>query len=240
MLGANEIAAVAQALGDVKERCLLTGGASVPFYCTERQDEAPRATRDVDVVLHVRTRGDHQDVEVLLRQRGFRNDTRKGAPICRWILDDQIMVDVMPLDGAVLGFTNPWYAAGWDLAIPVQVTPTCAWRMLAPPFMLAAKAVAYAARGAGDPQSSHDLEDIIRLINGRPALAREVAVAPADCQRFVAGFMVDLLRLDDLPFIIGGHLNGDPSSQARLPIVRQRMQWLADPSRLPVDANRAQ
>ena len=240
MPSASEIAAVAQALGDLKERCLLTGGASIPYYCTERQDEAPRPTRDVDIVLHVRTRGDHQEIESLLGQRGFHPDTSDGAPICRKILHDRIPVDVMPLDGAVLGFTNPWYAAGWDLAIPVQITPTCAWRMLAPPFMLAAKAVAYASRGARDPQSSHDLEDIIRLINCRPALAREVASAPADCQRFVAGFAAGLQRFDDLPFLISGHLNGDSSSQARLPLIRQRLQWLADPSRLPVDPNRAQ
>jgi hypothetical protein len=111
MPGAEEIAAVALALGEVKTRCLLTGGASVPFYCTERQDEAPRPTRDVDVVLHVQARGDYRDIEDLLRQRGFRHDTSEGAPICRWILHDRIPVDVMPLDGAVLGFTNPWYAA---------------------------------------------------------------------------------------------------------------------------------
>lgn len=240
MPSADEIAAVVQALGDLKDRCLLTGGTSIPFYCTERQDEAPRATRDVDVILHVHTRGDFQEIEELLRQRGFNHDHREDAPICRWLLHDIITVDVMPLDESVLGFTNPWYAAGWELSIPVQITPDCQWRMLSAPFVLAAKCVAYQSRGAGDPQSSHDLEDIIRLINARPALPREVAAAPTACQQFIVGFFGKLLRLSDLPFIIAGHLNGDPASQARLSLIRQRINWLADPTRIPVDQNRAQ
>ncbi|MBA3586029.1 MAG: SAM-dependent DNA methyltransferase [Chloroflexi bacterium] len=108
--------------------------------------------------------------------------------------------------------------------------------MLSPPFVLAAKCVAHANRGAGDPQSSHDLEDIIRLVNARPALLREVADAPAACQHFVAGFVADLLIHPDLATIISGHLNGDPSSQARLPLVRDRLQQLAHPDRIPVES----
>ncbi len=238
MPSADDIAAVAQALGDLKDRCLLTGGASIPFYCTERLEELPRATRDVDVILQVRTRGVFEEVENQLRQRGFSNDPREGAPICRWILRapvGEITVDIMPLDGSVLGFTNPWYEAGWDLSIPVQLTSACQWRMLSPPFVLAAKCVAYANRGAGDPQSSHDLEDIIRLVNARPTLPREVADAPVACQGFLAGFVADLLAHPDLATIISGHLNGDPSSQARLPLVHERLKQLAQPDRIPVE-----
>ena len=240
MPSADDIAAVVQALGDLKDSCLLTGGASIPFYCTERLEELPRATRDVDVVVHVSARGDFQDIEDRLRQRGFSHDRREGAPICRWILHaaiGEITVDLMPSDGSVLGFTNPWYEAGWSLAIPVQLTPACQWRMLSPPFVLAAKCVAYTSRGAGDPYSSHDFEDIIRLVNARPALPREVAAAPAACQGFLAGFFAQVLTNPDLAMIISGHLNGDPSSQARLPLVRSRLEQLAHPDRIPLESS---
>ena len=236
MPSAEEIAVVVQALGDLKDRCLLTGGASIPFYCTERIEESPRATRDVDVVLHVTTSGDFYELENVLRARGFANDRREGAPICRWLLRGAITVDIMPLDGSVLGFTNPWYEAGWAHAIPVQLTPTCQWRMLSPPFMLAAKCVAYRSRGAADPQSSHDLEDIIRLTNARPVLPREVTDAPIDCQQFIAGFFAELLTHPDLATIISGHLNGDPSSQSRMSLVRDRLQQFARPDRIPVES----
>jgi hypothetical protein len=239
MLGTDDIARVAWALGNLKDRCLLTGGASIPFYCIERHDEAPRPTRDVDVVLQVRTHSEYQEIETLLRQRGFRHDVSAGAPICRWVVDGSILVDVMPLDGAVLGFTNPWYAAGWDHAIPVRISADCDWRMLSAPFALAAKCVAFLHRGARDPQSSHDLEDIIRLIDGRPPLPQEVAAAPATCRHFVAGWVRDLLQLADLPFVLSGHLNGDRSSQARIPLIRQRLLWLADPSQVPGVADHA-
>ncbi len=222
----EEIAEVVRALGNLSDRCLLTGGSSIPFYCTERADEAPRVTRDVDVVLHVHTRGDMNDIEELLRQRGFRNDSSDGAPLCRWVLHGRTLVDIMPLDASVLGFSNPWYAAGWDLAIPVAITESCTWRILSAPYLLAAKTEAYRNRGAQHPQSSHDLEDILRIINGRPSLAAEVASSPQDCRGFLGRFFQELLGLPDLTFIISGHLNGDRSSQARIPMIRQRMPAL--------------
>jgi len=40
-----------------------------------------------------------------LKNAGFREDTREGAPMCRWVKEDTVL-DVMPPDEKVLGFTN--------------------------------------------------------------------------------------------------------------------------------------
>jgi hypothetical protein len=48
------------------------------------------------------------------------------------------------------------------------------------------KVLAFANRGSSDYFASHDLEDIIDLINGRPKLFDEVAHSPADLRTYLA------------------------------------------------------
>jgi hypothetical protein len=45
-----------------------------------------------------------------LRALGFLEDTSEGAPLCRWVHSGTIL-DVMPLDEKILGFSNRWYRA---------------------------------------------------------------------------------------------------------------------------------
>jgi hypothetical protein len=43
-----------------------------------------------------------------LRGLGFQEDSREGAPLCRW-QHSGLVLDVMPLDANILGFSNRWY-----------------------------------------------------------------------------------------------------------------------------------
>jgi len=127
----------------------------------------------------------------------------------------------------VLGFSNPWYKAGWSSAQLVDITSRCRWQILTPPFMLAAKCVAYLSRGAADPISSHDLEDIIRLINARPELENEISNSPEACRQYLVRFFATMLTYRDLRPLIRGHLAPDTSSQQRLGIVIERMRRIS-------------
>lgn len=121
----REIESVAVALADLKERCFLVGGASIPFYLTDKLEEHPRVTLDIDVVVEVRSVQEYRStVETQMRAHGFVNDMTEGAPICRWKLG-LITVDLMPANASILGFSNKWYEAGSDNLIPVQVTKSC-------------------------------------------------------------------------------------------------------------------
>ena len=51
---------------------------------------------------------------------------------------------------------------------------------------MATKFVAFADRGNSDFLASHDLEDIINLIDGRPELIDEVAQSPGDLRAYLA------------------------------------------------------
>jgi hypothetical protein len=218
---------VAAALGDLKARCFLTGGASIPFYISDPLEEAPRATFDIDVVIEVRSAVEYREVvEKRLREQGFRNDASPGAPICRWKWEE-VIVDIMPIDASILGFTNPWYRLGLESVVPVEITDRCTWRMLSAPYELAAKLEAFWSRGAADPESSHDLEDIVTLVNGRPELADEAEHADASCRRHVAESFARILGENRYRNALPFHLPYGRAGQQRLAVVMARMERLA-------------
>lgn len=224
----GDIERVADALGDLKDRCFLAGGASIPFYLTDNLEEHPRVTLDIDIVIEVRSAHEFRsNVETQMRARGFVNDIAEGAPICRWKLGP-IIVDLMPADGSILGFTNKWYQAGIASLVPVQVTESCRWRMLSPPYVLATKCTAFSDRGIGDPGSSSDLEDIVSLLNGRPNMAMEISGSELECRGYLTSWFADILRNPAVMDVIPYHLPPHGAGQARLPIVLERMKRISE------------
>lgn len=220
----SEIERVSVALGDLKERSLLAGGASIPFYITDALEEKPRVTDDIDVVIEVRTAAEFRRIEDRLRAQGFLNDSSQGAPICRWLLEG-IKVDVMPSKESILGFAEGWYEAGFSTAVPIKVTDTCSWRILSPPFAIAAKFAAFWDRGIADPGSSADLEDIVSIVNGRPELGRELAEAESACRVYVRGSISKVLTTPGIADVIQYHL--PPGGEQRVSILHERLRKMA-------------
>jgi hypothetical protein len=99
---------VAERLGELREEVVFLGGASTSLLITDPAARPVRATVGVDVVIEVASRSAYRHIQRQLRQAGFEEDERPGAPLCRWVVD-QIPVDVMPTDASILGFTNRWY-----------------------------------------------------------------------------------------------------------------------------------
>jgi hypothetical protein len=100
---------VAQRLGsDLCSKFAFVGGAVVGLLITDPANPPIRATRDVDIVAEVLALSGYRRIEKALRERGFTQDMRADAPICRWQVDG-ITVDVMPTIEEVLGFANRWY-----------------------------------------------------------------------------------------------------------------------------------
>jgi hypothetical protein len=95
------------------------------------------------------------------------------------------------------------------------------------PYFLATKIEAFRGRGNGDYLASHDLEDMITLIDGRKELLGEIITAPADLQKFLADTFRDYLATPAFVESISGHLLPDKASQGRLPLIVQRMTQIA-------------
>ena len=108
-----------------------------------------------------------------LKAIGFREDTSKDAPLCRWIKEPTIL-DVMPLDKKTLGFTNSWYKSAMNNAEIHVLLPGHDIRVISPVYYCATKIEAFADRGREDFLASHDLEDIVAVIDGRPEIVGEI------------------------------------------------------------------
>ncbi|MGH7627872.1 MAG: hypothetical protein ACREOF_00465 [Gemmatimonadales bacterium] len=66
------------------------------------------------------------------------------------------MLDAMPTEESILGFSNEWYADAIAQGIPFAVAPDVTIRIPPAPVFVAAKWAAYEGRGAGDLIGSHD------------------------------------------------------------------------------------
>jgi predicted nucleotidyltransferase len=171
--------AVARALGSLRERVVFVGGATVNLYSTSGpRTPEPRITDDVDCLVEVAPRTAFPALEEELRGLGFVNDVASGV-ICRWQYRG-LTVDVMPTDPAILGFSNPWYPAGFAHAVPYALPDATAIRILSPVYFVATKLVALHDRGWADLRLSQDLEDLVHVVDNRVELVAEIAAAAPD------------------------------------------------------------
>ena len=99
---------VAKRLGDLRERVVFLGGAATALLITDSAAPDVRVTTDIDVIVEIASLVEYYRFADDLRSRGFKEDIRDGAPLCRWHVDD-VTVDVMPTDKTILGFSKRWY-----------------------------------------------------------------------------------------------------------------------------------
>ncbi|MDZ7630295.1 MAG: hypothetical protein U5K74_02760 [Gemmatimonadaceae bacterium] len=71
---------------------------------------------------------------------------------------------------------------------------------------LAMKWEAFAGRGAADPMSSHDLEDLITIVAGRDGIVDDVNAAPDEVRHFIHEQTAAFLAAEWAPAILEGNL----------------------------------
>lgn len=217
---------VAAALGPLRQRFVFVGGCATGLLVTDVAAAPVRATQDVDVIVEVLTLADYHALERELEKAGFSHDLSPGAPICRWIVGTSMM-DVMPTDEQVLGFANRWFTQAIHTAQSVQLPSAHIIKLVTPPLFLATKLEALQGRGGGDFLASHDLEDIITVIDGRVELLEDVRTSALPLRAYIAHEIGALLRNPEFGQALPGHLAGDETSQARMPLIKERLRQLA-------------
>lgn len=217
---------VAVALGDLCDSLVFVGGCATGLLLTAQRAELIRATQDVDVVARVASITQYHRLEAAVAARGFARDRSPEAPICRWIRDG-VRLDLMPTE-PLLGFHNRWYPLAVQSAETVTIPTGATIRLIAAPVFLATKFEAFRGRGQGDYLASHDLEDILTVVDGREQLIAETHAAPAELRKYLADQLSALLATGDFIQAIPGHLPGDPASQSRASILLQRLRLLAE------------
>jgi hypothetical protein len=185
-----------------------------------------RSTYDVDAIAEITSYAEYAAFSERLRQLGFTEDHSEGAPICRWAHGD-LRFDVMPTDEHILGFANHWYKAAMKNSQMMLVENGLTIRVVTAPFFLGTKLEAFKGRGKNDYFASHDLEDVIAVIDGRRSLPNEVQHAPKELKAYIAREVRKLMEerefLDSLP----GYLLPDPASQARVRILFDTLKEIA-------------
>ena len=178
---------IAKALGPLRERLVLVGGCAAGLLFTDPAAAPARVTYDVDLLAEVAALSGYHQLEKEFSRFGFTRDLSKDAPICRWRWRlGELEVDLMSTDSSILGFSNRWYPLALETARSLVLPSGTAIRLNSAPAFMATKFVAFADRGNGDFLASHDLEDIINLIDGRPESLDEVAQSPADLRAYLA------------------------------------------------------
>ncbi len=145
---------------------------------------------------------------------------------CRWNLDG-VTLDVMPTDDSILGFSNRWYADAINNSEAVSITESLAIRLVTPAHFIATKLEAFFGRGNGDYWGSHDLEDIMTVIDGRPEMLRELAEVNKELKYYIARTISGLIKAEGFREAAAGHLPPDRASQNRLPLLWQRLVDIA-------------
>lgn len=208
---------VAERLGDrLREEMVFVGGAVAGLLITDPAMPAIRPTEDVDLVCRAVARVEYHRVEMALRTRGFVQDMRPEAPICRWRVGPAV-VDVMPPLEEILGFANRWYPLALETAEPVALPSGRVIRLIPAPVFLATKLEAFDGRGNGDFLFSHDLGDLLAVVDGRASLLDECRSSERSLQTYLGERFHTLLANAAFVEALAGHLPGDPASQERLP-----------------------
>jgi len=225
------VARVATYLQDLIDEVVFVGGSSAAFLITDEDIVTVRQTLDVDVIVEVINLPEYYRFEKRLRKLGFEPDP--DGPMCRFLVDG-IIVDVMPDNADILGFSNRWYREAIDTAEKHSIGDT-EIRVVSAPLFLATKLEAHHGRSEDDYLGSHDMEDIIAVIDGRPSIIKDCFTAPDDVKVYLRDNFAALLADDEFINVLPGFV--DPSGGiARAEVVRERLQGLINSlsSRSPI------
>jgi hypothetical protein len=126
-------------LGDL----VFVGGSTTALLVTDKAAAQVRPTYDVDAIAEITSYAAYADFSERLRQCGFSEDTSEGAPICRW-RQKKTILDVMPLDAKILGFSNLWYKPALDSAVVHELELGLHARVVSAVYFCAAKLETFA------------------------------------------------------------------------------------------------
>lgn len=216
---------VAEAIGDdLRDRLVFVGGCTTALFITDPITlEDVRLTNDVDLIVDLAGYGEWVVLQEQLISKGFSVSSQDDV-LCRMRLGE-LIVDFMPDDENILGFSNRWYAQGIETALSHQLTDKLEIKHLTAPLFVATKLEAYRGRGGDDPLGSHDLEDVLIVVDGREELLAEVRGADEDVLNFIASELRAFKNHPDYYNFLEGNIRGPAG---RVDIVDDRLDALAN------------
>ncbi|MCO8089578.1 hypothetical protein [Acinetobacter indicus] len=198
---------IAQALPQeyLDEMAFIGGCTTALFLDIPNAEEGIRATYDVDLIVDISTRTAWYKLEDSLRELGFKNDLDDDI-LCRFKLND-IIVDFMPINQDILGFTNYWYEKSMKHTNEYILPSNTKIKILDACYFLATKFEAYQGRGNNDPMSSKDIEDILNVVAGRSTIIGEIYDAEPELQDYLGNQFAKLISHADWQYVLQGNVS---------------------------------
>lgn len=211
----------------LKDQVVFLGGSVVSLLITDEAFGGIRTTRDVDLIVDVAGRSGFHTVEELLRKAGFSQILADDPPIiCRWRINS-VIVDVMPCDEQILGFSNKWYKEAIKNYSLVNLAGT-EIRVVSAPYFIATKIEAFLGRGNNDFFGSPDMEDIITVLDGRSEVISEIKSSNRNLQAYIVKHFISWLQNKTFINALPGLLSPDLASQERLIWLIDKMKAVAE------------
>jgi len=222
---AGLLSSAVQRLAPILDRIVFVGGCATGLLITDLAAAPIRPTLDVDAIVELASYAALIALEEELQHLGFQHAVAEGAPVCRWI-QQELVLDLMPTDPAILGFSNRWYRQAMQEAALAQVG-NYRIRLITASCFLATKLEAFHGRGRSDYRMSRDVEDIIAVLDGRPEIVAEFERTDPKVRQYVRDEFSRLLEDREFLESVPGYLLPDSASQRRLTIVMDRMRQIA-------------
>jgi hypothetical protein len=220
---------VANHLEELCDDVTFVGGCVLDLLITEKAAPDVRYTIDVDCIINVITTSDYYTLAEKLRKKGFKETLSGNHPICRWTCEE-ILIDIMPTDANILGFSNIWYKDAQANAITMNINNSKCINVISAPYFLATKLEAFKCRGDDDFLLSHDLEDIISVLDGRPEIINEVSTSLNNLKEYLTEEFFNLINNDMFTQALPGHLNYTSETENRKKVVEGRIRAIIDNS----------
>jgi hypothetical protein len=206
----------------ILNQTVLVGGCATELLLTDKAAPEVRYTTDVDMLIEVVSLVEYYQACDLLKSLGF---CENHEVICRWE-KNELILDFMPTDEKILGFGNPWYKDAIKYKTSTVLDDMIVYHISAP-YFIATKLEAFATRGNNDYWSSHDLEDIISVIDGRSELQTEIYDTTPELRKFIQDKFTQLINDGQFIEALPGYLSPDPASQKRLKPLKEKLVKLA-------------
>ncbi|HET8815535.1 MAG TPA: hypothetical protein VFM51_11350 [Solirubrobacterales bacterium] len=226
-MSAQQLEIAAELLGPILDEVVFVGGVTVHLWLTEPGAPPARATEDVDVICEVASRAEYYRFGEKLRERGLQE--AMGEPVlCRWRSSEpRLVLDVMPTDPDILGFSNPWYEEAIATAATIALGSGAQIQAANPVLLVATKLCAWKGRGRGDLLRSLDVHDVLTLVDGRPELIEEIRDASSALRSYIKDELLALRAEPYFDYVIeGATASYGPIGLERVRLVQDRIEEL--------------
>jgi hypothetical protein len=217
------VAKIARLLKDFNERLVYVGGAIISLYTDDSAADEIRPTYDIDLTLEVTTYSHWQKIQSQLASLGIHPNP-EGKSIYSYQYQG-IPLDFISAEDDAFGPSNKWYKEGFKDLQKVQVEEELISIFKAPCF-LATKIEAFKNRGS-DPRTSHDIEDVVYVLDNRKNIVEEILTAPGNIKYFVISEIKKFKENGILEEVLLAHIH--PLMQAeRLEICMEKLDQIID------------